>query len=75
MEDQGKVSDINYQKKTRKRVVSSIEFPYGDLEDGISIAEAIYNNAGTECTVDQLAGYTQAASSNSGTFRSKISTA
>jgi hypothetical protein len=53
---------------------SSIAFPYGDLEDALTVVDAIYANAGTGCAVDQLAAYMR-QSSNSGAFRLKLSTA
>ena len=53
---------------------STIGFPYGDVNAALSVADAIHNNAGTECTVDQLAAFL-GHSSKSGTFRMKLSTA
>lgn len=53
---------------------STISFPYNDLNDAIGIARAIRDNAGTSCTVDQLAGYMKQPAT-SGTFRLSISTA
>jgi hypothetical protein len=59
-----------------KRERSTIEFPYNDLSNVVEIAKAIWNNAGSECSPDQLAGYLQVTLSgpvrgrfaNSGTF-------
>ncbi len=59
-------------KQTRER--STIEFPYGDLNDALAIARAIHQNAGMSCTVDQLAGYLR-QSATSGAFRQDLSTA
>lgn len=59
------------EKQGRER--SSIEFPYGDLDDAVDVAKNIYNNAGMSCTYDQLAAYMKQAIS--GAFRLKISTA
>lgn len=53
---------------------STIEFPYGDLEDAIEIARAIHINAGTSCTPEQLAGY-MGQMVSSGAFRLKVSAA
>jgi len=58
----------------RTRVVSTIEFPYGDLDDAISVVSAIHDNAGTSCDTDQLAAYMKHPIS-SGTFRQKVSSA
>lgn len=52
---------------------STIEFPYGDLNDAIEVAEAIHKNAGTGCSVEQLAGFL-GQSSGGGAFRVKLST-
>ncbi len=59
-------------KRTRER--SSVEFPYGDLDDAIEVARAIHENAGTACSPDQLAAYMRQTTS-SGAFRLKIATA
>lgn len=53
---------------------SSIQFPYNDLSSAIEIARAIQANAGTECTLDQLAAYLR-QSMTSGAFRLRVSTA
>jgi hypothetical protein len=53
---------------------STIEFPYGDLDDALAVAEAIHQNAGVSCTVDQLAAYMK-QSATSGAFRIRMSTA
>lgn len=58
----------------RGRERSTIEFPYGDLNDAIEVARAIHLNAGTSCTPDQLAGY-MGQMVSSGAFRLKISAA
>ena len=59
-------------KTTRER--STIEFPYGDLETGIAVARAIYQNAGLNCATDQLAGYMR-QTVTSGAFRQSVATA
>ena len=53
---------------------SSIEFPYGDLEDAVGIARAIQTNAGTSCSLSQLAAFVGSPIS-SGTFRLRVSNA
>lgn len=50
---------------------STIGFPYLDLGDGEEIAKAIHNNAGTACTVEQLAGFLN-QSARGGGFRIRI---
>jgi hypothetical protein len=53
---------------------STIQFPYNDLNGAIEIAKAISANAGTECTLDQLAAYLD-QSMTSGAFRLRVSAA
>lgn len=53
---------------------SSIEFPYGDLDDAEEVALAIHNTYGLQCTIDQLAASLKQMST-SGAFRNKLSTA
>lgn len=60
------------QKQKRER--SSIEFPYGDIDDAVAVASAIHANAGVGCTTDQLAGYMKQVAT-SGAFRLRLSTA
>jgi hypothetical protein len=57
-----------------KRERSTIEFPYGDLGDALTVVRAIHSNAGTSCTTDQLAAYMK-QTSTSGAFRTKTATA
>ena len=52
----------------------AIEFPYGDLNDAVSVAQAIHDNAGMSCTTEQLAAFMN-QSVSSGAFRLKVSTA
>ena len=54
-----------------KREQSSIQFPYGDLEDAIEIAKAIHEVGGHSCEVEQLAGYLRVAASGGG-FRARL---
>jgi hypothetical protein len=53
---------------------SSIEFPYGDLDDAAGIARAIQTNAGMSCSLSQLAAFVGAPIS-SGAFRLRVSNA
>lgn len=57
-----------------KRQRSTIQFPYNDLDDAVEIAKAIHDNAGTDCTVDQLAAYLK-VSMTSGAFRVRMANA
>lgn len=56
------------------RTISSIGFPYQDLEAGISVARAILNAGGVPLSRDQLAGV-MSLSVNSGNFVLKVATA
>lgn len=62
------------QQAEQRRERSTIQFPYGDLEDAENIAASIHENAGEKCTVQQLAAYVN-QSPTSGTFRLRLSTA
>ncbi|MFI4976103.1 MAG: hypothetical protein ACHP84_16300 [Caulobacterales bacterium] len=53
---------------------STIEFPYNDLGDAIEVVRAIHSNAGTGCTLDQLAAYMR-QSMTSGAFRGRVANA
>jgi hypothetical protein len=57
-----------------KRERSTISFAYGDLDDAVAVAQAIHNNAGTSCTLSQLAAFLGQPIS-SGTFRARMSNA
>jgi hypothetical protein len=60
------------EKQTREQ--SSIAFPYGDLDDGISVARALLACGGVPCEPDQLAG-AMGQTPSSGNFRMKIAAA
>lgn len=60
------------EKEGRER--SKIDWPYGDLEDAEQLAKAVHDNAGTSCTVEQLAGFMNQAATGGG-FRVRITTA
>jgi len=61
-------------KAGRKYERSSIEFPYGDLNDALEVVDIIHKNAGTSCTTVQLAGFLD-QSVNGGAFRLKLQAA
>jgi hypothetical protein len=64
---------MNEQTPSRER--STIEFPYGDLDDAVEVAKTVYRRGGNSCTADQLAAWLGHESVDSGTFRVKVSTA
>jgi len=55
-----------------KRQRSSIEFPYGDLDDAVTVAQAVRDVSGQSCTIDQLAAQLK-QSASSGAFRLRLS--
>lgn len=61
-------------KARQTREQSTIQFPYGDLADAISVAKGLMTCGGVPCDPDQLAGAMNQAPS-SGSFRAKIATA
>ncbi len=61
-------------KKESGREVSSIGFPYQDLESAISVARAMMQAGGVALTRDQLAGVMN-QSAGSGAFVTKVATA
>lgn len=83
---EGKTSELNeniggdgeaqtaHANMSTKRERSTIEFPYSDLDSAYLVAKAINENAGTSCTVPQLASYLQ-QSPNSSAIRVQISCA
>lgn len=58
-------------KQTRVR--STIEFPYSDLEDSITLTQTVFQNGGLECSIDQLAHWAGHSNTKSGTFRVRLS--
>ena len=56
--------DITTAEKGR-RERSTIQFPYGDLDDASSVARAIHEHAGTSCSLNQLAAYLKHTPSSS----------
>ena len=61
--------DENGEDRSR----STIKFPYGDLDDAIAVATAIWQNAGEECTRSQLGAYLD-QKPTSGAYRLKLAT-
>jgi hypothetical protein len=59
----------------QKREHSSIDFPYGSLDDGIAVAKAVHKLGGNQCRLDSLAAELGHDTVNSGGFRQKLSTA
>lgn len=55
-----------------KRQQSSIQFPYGDLDDAVTVTKALRDVGGQECTIDQLAAQLK-QSASSGAFRLRLS--
>jgi hypothetical protein len=62
------------QDGNEKRERSTIQFPYNNLDDAVSIAKAVHEDAGLSCTIDQLAAYVK-NSLPSGAFRLRVSNA
>jgi hypothetical protein len=54
-----------------KREQSSIQFPYGDLNDSIAIARAIHSVGGQSCEIEQLAGHLGVAPTGGG-FKARL---
>jgi len=69
---QGAASGNTASDGERQR--SSIEFPYGDLDDPITAAQGIYNQGVLSCSRPQLAGWMN-QSMTSGAFTTRIGTA
>jgi hypothetical protein len=57
-----------------RREMSTIVFPYQDLDEGIEVAKAIHALHGSSCTTEQIAAHLQLSPKSSG-FKMKISTA
>lgn len=55
-----------------KREQSTIEFPYGDLDDAIEVARAVHEVGGQSCSTDQVAAQLK-QSPNGGAFRLRLS--
>ena len=59
------------EPEAAKRTRSAISFPYNDQDDAMGVLQALHNNAGIECDINQLAGYLKQPPS-SGTFRIRL---
>ncbi|MGB6895949.1 MAG: hypothetical protein WBF37_08420 [Dehalococcoidia bacterium] len=55
-----------------KKSRSQIKFPYYPLDDAIRVARMVRDRGGGRCTLDQLARFVNAKSTDSGAFRSLI---
>lgn len=53
---------------------STIQFPYGDLDDAVEVTRALYENAGRSCSMAELAAY-MGQTVTSGSFRTKVASA
>jgi hypothetical protein len=62
------------QTSDGKREMSTIAFPYQDLDEAIEIAKTVHQLHGSSCTVEQIAAHLE-QSSTSSTFKMKISAA
>lgn len=72
---EGPPAEVESRQAARQpRVVSSIEFPYSDLETTMQVVNAINSKAGTECEADQLAAW-MGMIPTSGSFKSRVSAA
>lgn len=67
-------ADVGVQEK-QERELSTIEFPYGSLDDGITVAQAVHKLGGNQCRLDSLAAELGHDTVKSGGFRQKLSTA
>ncbi len=54
-----------------KREMSTIQFPYGDLDDAMALAKAVHEVGGQSCLAEQLAGYLKVAPTG-GAFRARL---
>jgi hypothetical protein len=74
-EENAVVADEAADDATEKRERSTIAFPYGDLNEAISVVAAIHKNVGGGIAdVDQVAGWMN-QTVTSGAFRTKVNTA
>lgn len=63
------------KEEKRERALSTIDFPYGSLEDAITVVKAVHKLGGNECRLDSLAAELGHDTVKSGGFRQKLSTA
>lgn len=69
------VAESDGAASKQKREQSTIDFPYGSLDDGIAVAKAVHKLGGNQCRLDSLAAELGHDTVNSGGFRQKVSTA
>jgi len=72
-DDLSTVDDTQGGKQEKDR--STIDFPYGGLEDAITVAKAVHKLGGNQCRLDSLAAELGHDTVKSGGFRQKLSTA
>ena len=58
-----------------KRERSTISFPYGDLDSAVKVAQTIYEQAGDQCQLDQLAAWMSYSAVDNGAFRQQTNAA
>lgn len=68
------VQDATQSQDEAKRERSTIEFPYLDLDDAVSIARGVHAVGGASCQLDQLAAHLE-QSVKSSMFRLQLNTA
>lgn len=56
----------------RSRQLSTIGFPYVDIDEAVVVARTVHQNASSHCTLDQLAAWLKHESVESGAFRLKV---
>lgn len=73
-EQNEKISELGAEASdgSLKRQMSTIEFPYGDLEDAIGFAKAVRDVGGQSCEIDQVAAFLKQVPT-SGAFRMRLS--
>lgn len=67
--------EVGAQNGAKGRERSSIQFPYGDLNDAIEVVKKMHERGGMTCTLDQLCAWLGHENINSGTFRTKVAAA
>jgi hypothetical protein len=68
------VSENSKEATDAKREVSTIAFPYMDLDEGIKIAKAIHHLHGSSCQPEQIAAHLR-ESPTSSSFRTRVASA
>lgn len=65
----------NGQQMPERRERSTIGFPYGDLDSAVRVARTIYEQAGDQCALDQLAAWMSYSAVDNGAFRQQTNAA